>query len=176
MWIARSHRVPILARKKPQAMPAAFKNSECMRNLHKQINLAYARKNEQLYPYISADLRSTGKPDVSHTASELSAGIIQFMLTFIVVIEHTILDRRFMTLTPFKKPVVTIIADKPNVSNYKMTIIPSFFTGQPSPVPPSRCCPYTTPSRCFLFEDQTLEWTNSHVGWNCPSAASPCLP
>ena len=53
-----SHRVPIFARKKPQAMPAAFKNSECMRNLHKQINLAYARKIEQLYPYMSAKLRS----------------------------------------------------------------------------------------------------------------------
>lgn len=106
MWIARSQRKPIFARKKPQAMPAAFKNSECMRNLHKQINLAYARKNEQLYPYISADLRSTGKLDVSHTVSEWSAGIIQFMFTFIVVIEHTILDRRFMTLTPFKNQLL----------------------------------------------------------------------
>lgn len=158
-------------------MPAAFKNSECMRNLHKQINLAYARKNESSYIPIYRQISDrNGKLDVSHTVSEWSAGIIQFMLTFIVVIEHTILDRRFMTLTPFKKPVVSIIADKPNVSNYKMTIIPSFFTGQPSPVPPSRCCPYTTPSRCFLFEDQTLEWTSSHVKRNCPSAASPCLP
>lgn len=165
----------IFARKKPQAMPAAFKNSECMRNLHKQINLAYARKNEQLHPYISTDLRPDWETGCFHPASEWSAGIIQFMLTFIVVMEHTILDRRFMTLTPFKKPVVTIIADKPNVSNYKMTIIPSFFTGQPSPVPPSWCCPYTTPSRCFLFEDQTPEWTNSYVGWDCPNPASPCL-
>jgi len=49
--------MPIFARKKPQAMPAAFKNSECMRNLHKQTNLAYARKIEQLYPYLSAEFR-----------------------------------------------------------------------------------------------------------------------
>ncbi|PRA43909.1 hypothetical protein CQ061_27135 [Paenibacillus sp. MYb67] len=70
VWMVYSQLVPIFARKKPQAMPAAFKNSECMRNLHKQINLAYARKNEQLYPYISADLKSTGKPEVSHTVSE----------------------------------------------------------------------------------------------------------
>lgn len=75
-----------------------------MRNLHKQINLAYARKNESSYIPIYRQISDrNGKLDVSHTVSEWSAGIIQFMLTFIVVIEHTILDRRFMTLTPFKK-------------------------------------------------------------------------
>ncbi len=74
-----------------------------------------------------------------------------------------------------QKTAVSIITHRPNVSNYKMTIIPSSFTGQPSSVPPSRCCPYTTPSRCFLFEDQTLEWTNLHLGWNCPNEAFPCL-
>lgn len=58
----------ILARKKPQAIPAAFKNSECMRNLHKQINLVYARKIEQLYPYISADLRPDWETGCFHPA------------------------------------------------------------------------------------------------------------
>lgn len=73
-----------------------------MRNLHKQINLAYARKNEQLYPYRSADLRPDWETKYVSPFTGWSAGSIQFILTFIVVIEHTILDRRFMTLTPFE--------------------------------------------------------------------------
>lgn len=44
-----------------------------------------------------------------------------------------------------QKTAVSIITHSPNVSNYKMTIFPASFTGQPPSVRPSRCCPISIP-------------------------------